>query len=99
MGLATSFVFLTLVIGPLLGLFVAVTGLRDGFDGRSRAAVGGGMLIGIGGFYLYGALNTLISCQGQDVCGGASPLPLFGFAMVLVALGLLVEGITLVRGN
>jgi hypothetical protein len=94
LGFATSLVFLLIIIGPLLGLGLAIAELRSGFDGRSRANVGGGLLIGIGSVYLLEALNTLNSCQGQDVCGGASALPFLGFAVVVLALGLLVEGIT-----
>lgn len=97
LGLFTSFVFLLILIGPLLGLSMAVTGLRGGFDGRSRAAAGGGLLIGMGGVYLYGVLNTLISCQGQEVCGGTSALPFLGLALLVLALGVLVEGVSLSR--
>jgi hypothetical protein len=94
LGFGTSLVFLLIIVGPLLGLGLALAGLRGGIDRRSRANVGGGVLIGMGSFYVLGALNTLDSCQGQDVCGGASALPLLGFAIVILAVGLLVEGIT-----
>jgi hypothetical protein len=94
LGFATSLVFLLIIIGPLLGSGLAVAGLRSGLDGRSRANVGSGLLIGIGSVYLLEALNTLNSCQGQDVCGGTSALPFLGFAVVVLALGLLVEGNT-----
>lgn len=94
LGFATSLVFLLIIIGPLLGSGLAIAGLRSGLDRRPRANVGGGMLIGIGSVYLLEAFNTLNSCQGQDVCGGASALPFLGFAVVVLALGLLVEGIT-----
>ena len=97
LGFATSLVFLLIIIGPLLGLGLAVAGLRSGLDGRPRATVGGGLLIGVGSVYLLGALNTLNSCQGQDVCGGASALPFLGFAVAVLAVGLLVEGITFAR--
>lgn len=97
LGIATSFFFLLIIIGPLLGLGFAIVGLSSGFDGRSRASGGGGLLIGMGSVYLFGALNTLTSCQGQDVCGGASALPFLGFAVVVLAVGLLVEGITFAR--
>ena len=98
LGFATSLVFLLIIIGPLLGLGLAIAGLRSGLDGRSRANVGGGLLIGIGSVYLLEALNTLNSCQGQnDVCGDASALPFLGFAVAVLAVGLLVEGITFAR--
>lgn len=100
LAFATSFLFLLILIGPVLGLGIGVTGLRDGAEGRLRAAAGGGLLIGLGGVYLYGALNTLISCQGhEDVCGGVIALPLLVFALVLLALGVVVEAISFARGR
>ena len=99
LGIATSFFFLLIIIGPLLGLGFAIIGLGSGSDGRSRARAGDGLLIGMGSVYLLGALNTLTSCQGQDVCGGASALPFLGFAVVILAVGLLVEGITIARNH
>jgi hypothetical protein len=97
LGLATSLVFLLIIFGPLLGLGLAIAGLRGGLDGRPRANVGGGLLIGMGIVYLLDAVNTLNSCQGQDVCGGASALPFLGFAVAVLAVGLLLEGITFAR--
>jgi hypothetical protein len=98
LGFGTSLVFLLIIIGPILGLGLAIAGLRIGLDGRSRANLGGGMLIGMGSVYLLGALNTLNSCSGpEDVCGDSSALPFVGFAVVVMALGLLIEGITFAR--
>ncbi|MGH2511474.1 MAG: hypothetical protein ACRDGQ_02175, partial [Candidatus Limnocylindrales bacterium] len=97
LGLATSLIFLLIVLGPVLGLVLAFAALRSGIDGRPRAIVSGGLLIGTGSVYLLGALNTVNSCQGQDVCGGTSAVPFLGFAVAVLAVGLLVEGITFVR--
>ncbi len=97
LAFGTSLIFALLIIGPILGLGLALAGLRSGLDGRTQAILGGGLLIGMGTIYLVEALNTLNSCQGQDVCGGASALPFLGFAVVVLALGLLVESITLTR--
>lgn len=94
LGFGTSLVFLLIIVGPVIGVGLSIAGLTGGMDRRSRANVGGGLLIGMGGFYVLGAINTLESCQGQDVCGGASALPLLGFGLVIVAVGVLVEGIT-----
>jgi hypothetical protein len=85
-----------IIIGPLLGLGLAIAGFKGGLDGRSQASVGGGLLIGTGSVYLLEAVNTFNACQGPgDVCGGdpASALPFLGWAVVVLALGLLVEGI------
>ena len=58
------------------------------------------MLIGMGSAYLFGALNTLNSCSGPaDVCGDTSALPFLGFAVVVLALGLFVEGVAVARGR
>ena len=97
LGLATSLVFFLIVVGPLLGLGLAIAALRLGPDGRPQANVGGGLLIGTGSVYLLEAYNTLNECQGQDVCGGASALPLLGFAVAVLVLGLLIEGMTFAR--
>ena len=97
LGLATSLVFLLIIIGPLLGLSIAVTGLRGGVDGRSSAAAGGGLLIGMGGVYLDEAINTLISLQGQEAGGGASALPFLALALFVLAAGVSVEAVSLAR--
>ncbi len=97
LGLATSLVFLLIIVGPLVGLGLAIAALRRGTDGRPQANVGGGLLIGTGSVYLLGAFNTLNACQGQDVCGGASAVPLLGFAVAVLLVGLLIEGIMFAR--
>jgi hypothetical protein len=98
LGFATSLTILVIIFGPLLGLALAIAGLRSGLDGRSRANVGGGLLIGMGSVYLVGAINTFNSCNGEnDVCGDARALPFLGFAVVVLALGLLAVGITFAR--
>jgi hypothetical protein len=91
-------VFLLIIIGPLLGLGLAIAGLRSGIDGRSRANRGGGLLIGMGSVYLLEAVNTFNSCNGpNDVCGDASALPFLGFAVAILVVGLVVEGISFTR--
>jgi hypothetical protein len=97
LGLATSLVFVLIVAGPLLGFGLALAALRSGIDGRPRANASGGLLIGTGSVYLLEAFNTVNSCQGQDVCGGASAVPFLGFAIAVLAVGLLIEGITIAR--
>ena len=97
LGLATSLVFFLIVVGPLLGLGLAIAALTSGMDDRPQANVGGGLLIGTGSVYLLEAVNTLNSCQGQDVCGGASAVPFLGFAFAVLVVGLLIDGITFAR--
>jgi hypothetical protein len=98
LGFGTSLVFLLIIFGPLLGLGMAITGLTSGLNGRSLANVGGGLLIGMGSVYLLGAVNTFNSCQGpNDVCGDASALPFLGFAVAVLAVGLLIEGYSFAR--
>lgn len=100
LGLATSLVFLVIIFGPLLGLGLVIAGLRGGLDGRPLANLGGGLLIGMGIVYLLEAINTLNSCSGpNDVCGDASALPFLGFAIAVLAVGLLLEGITIARAR
>ena len=95
--MATSLVFLLIAVGPLLGLGLAIAALRNGIGGRPRANASGGLLIGTGSVYLLEAFNTVNSCQGQDVCGGTSSLPFLGFAITVLVVGLLIEGITFAR--
>jgi len=97
LGLATSLIFLLVIVGPVVGLGLAIAALRRGGDGRPQATAGGGLLIGTGSVYLLGAFNTLNACQGQDVCGGASAVPLLGFAVALLLVGLLIEGVVFAR--
>ena len=97
LGLATSLVFFLIVVGPLLGLGLALAALTSGMDDRPQANVGGGLLVGTGSVYLLEALNTVNSCQGQDVCGGTSAVPFLGFAIAVLVAGLLIEGITFAR--
>ena len=79
-------------------LGMAITGLTSGLNGRSLANVGGGLLIGMGSVYLLEAVNTFNSCQGpNDVCGDASALPFLGFAVAVLAVGLLIEGYSFAR--
>ena len=97
LGLATSLLFVLIIVGPLLGFGLAFAAFRSGIDGRPRANVSGGLLIGTGTVYLLEAFNTVNSCQGQDVCGGASSVPFLGFAIAVLVVGLLIEGITFTR--
>jgi hypothetical protein len=99
LGIATSLMFWLILIGPLVGLALALSDRRGGSVGTARAGTGGGLLIGAGGVYLLGAINTLYSCQGQDVCGGASVLPFAGYAVAVLATGLVVAGIALTRSD
>jgi hypothetical protein len=99
LGIGTSFYFLLILFGPLVGLGLAIIGMRGGFSARSISSVGGGLLIGAGSVYLLGALNTLYSCQGPDACGGANPLPLLGYALAILGGGLLVAGVTMTQNE
>lgn len=97
LALATSLVFLVIIFGPVLGLALAIAGLRGGSKGRPRANFGSGLLVGMGTVYLLEAINTLTACQGQEVCGGASALPFLGLAVAVLVVGLLLEGIVIAR--
>jgi len=97
LGLGTSLVFPLIAIGPGLGLWLGSSGLGDGPAGRSRVATGAGLLIGAGSVYLVGAVNTLMSCWGQEVCGGTSVLPFLGYAVLLLAIGVALEALGVSR--
>jgi hypothetical protein len=100
LAFGTSFVFFLIIIGPLVGLALAIAGLSGGLEGRSRANIGSGMLIGMGCVYLLEAVNSFNSCNGpNDVCGDTSALLFVGFAVVVLTVGLLLEGITVARAR
>jgi hypothetical protein len=100
LAFGTSFVFFLIIFGPLVGLSLAIAGFSGGLEGRSRANIGSGMLIGTGGVYLLEAVNSFNSCHGpNDVCGDTSALMFVGFAVVVLTVGLLLEGITVARAR
>lgn len=94
LGIATSVLFLLIIGVPLLGIYIGAIGLRGEPRDVSYTAAGAGLLLGSGGVYLYGALNTLISCYGSSVCGGASALPFLAWAVVIVTVGVVLAGVT-----
>ena len=75
LGIATSFLFPMVIAAPILGFAISVAGLRETPIGLSRSLGGAGLLLGAGCVYMYGAVNTLVSCDGSTVCGGTSALP------------------------
>lgn len=55
---------------------------------RSYLAQAAGTLVGAGSIFLYGATNTVATCQRtDDFCGNANVLPLLGLALGMLALG------------
>ena len=83
---------------PVLGLPLAVgtpiaLAVRAGLVRRERSrhlAEIAGVLLGSGGLFLFGALNTVAACQGtNDFCGNANVVPLFALALGMIVLGTL----------
>lgn len=98
LGLATSFFFLLVVVGPLLAVAISAASLREVPPNRQLSAFGAGVLVGMGTVYGLGAINTLIACQGStEVCGGVSALPLAGVAIAVLTLGVMAAVITAIR--
>lgn len=97
LGIATSLLFLMIVAAPLLGIAISLAGWRANPTDLPRTAAGAGLLLGSGGVYLYGALNTLISCSGSSVCGGASALPFLAWALAIVAIGVVMAALAFGR--
>ena len=49
------------------------------------------LLIGAGGAFLYGVVNTVAACQGTaDFCGSANVIPLLALAAGLIPVGSLL---------
>ena len=99
LAVATSLLFLLIILVPLIGISIGLQGLRGRPRDPSSTAAGGGLLLGAGAVYLYGALNTLISCGDSAVCGGASALPLLAWALVILVVGAVMSGITFWQGS
>ena len=97
LGIATSLLFLMIAAAPLLGIAISVAGWREDPADLPRTAAGAGLLLGSGGVFLYGALNTLISCSGSAVCGGASALPFLAWALGIVAVGVVMAALAFGR--
>ena len=97
LGIATSLLFVMIVAAPLLGIAIGMAALREDPADLQRTAAGAGLLLGSGGVYLYGALNTLSSCSDSSICGGASALPLLAWALVIVAVGVVMAALAFGR--
>lgn len=93
-GLLVSFMVVVSIAAIIAVLVVGIGGLlrRD----RRRSALASGILLGSGGLYLYGAINTLEACL-DDRCGGGNPWPLLLFAIVIVGVGLATGAMALRR--
>jgi len=99
LGIATSVMFLLIIGVPLLGIVISVAGLRWEPGEPAYTAAGAGLLLGNGSVYLFGALNTLISCSGSSVCGGDSAVPFLAWAVVIVTVGVVLAGVTVIFGR
>lgn len=101
-GRAVGDVLIAIVVGLAVGLSVPfapavsiavivatlVLGIRSLVEGDARRArLASGALVGSGAVYLYGAIVTVTACL-DDRCGGADPVPLVPFAVVVLAGGL-----------
>lgn len=75
----------------LATIALAVRSLAERVAGRARLA--GGVLVGSGAVYLYGAIVTTTACL-DDRCGGASPVPLAVFAALVVAAGIVAGALS-----
>ena len=91
-GLLVS--FLPVVsIGLIVAVFVlAVAGLIRR-DSRS-SALAAGALVGAGGVYVLGAINTTLACL-DGRCGGADPWPLALLAVAVFVFGLVTSALSL----
>jgi hypothetical protein len=76
-----------LAVGVVIALARAV---RRPDERRHEIRTLGGLLIGSGALFTFGALMVIVRCASTtDFCGRANPFPLLGGGVVLLALGLL----------
>jgi hypothetical protein len=92
LGLLVSFLPVVSIALIVAVLVLAAAGLirRD----SRRSALAAGALVGSGGVYVYGAINTTLACL-DDRCGGADPWPLVLFAVAVFGFGLVTSALTL----
>jgi hypothetical protein len=95
LGFASSLLFMLVIAGPFLGVVMGLIALRTHPRDPSRMAGSAGLLVGVGGVYLYGAYNTLVPCYGSSVCGGDSALPLLAWALLILAAGIAMGAVAL----
>jgi hypothetical protein len=93
LGLLVSFLPVASIALIVAMLVLAAAGLirRD----SRRSALAAGALVGSGGVYVYGAINTTLACL-DDRCGGADPWPLVLFAVAVFGFGLVTIALSLV---
>lgn len=77
-----------------LGTPIALT-VRARLVDRDRSrmwAETGGVLLGSGGLFLFGAANTIVACEGTtDFCGNANVVPLLALAVAMIILGMIIS--------
>ena len=79
---------LPLAVGTPIALAVRTRLVRR--ETSRQLAEISGVLLGSGGIFLFGALNTVAACEGtDDFCGNANVVPLFALALGMIVLGIL----------
>jgi len=83
------------VIGMLVATGASI--VRKGRDDRATAYPSGA-LVGVGGLFLLGVINTTASCiDTADFCGQANLAPLLVLALAALGIGALATARLLVR--
>lgn len=78
---------LPLAVGTPIALALRAAQVRS--EGSRRLTEVAGVLLGSGGVFLFGALNTIAACQRtDDFCGNANVVPLFALALGMIVLGI-----------
>ena len=103
-GVATSFLLELLVVAAFIVLGVGAVALlagalRDRAGRPRRLAVLSGFLGGASVLFVYGSINTLVSCvQTEDFCGDANAgaFVAFSFGLVVAAI---VTGVAAIQSS
>jgi hypothetical protein len=91
-----SAVIAFVLIGLLLA--TAVVAIFNRSIGPSWTAFLAGALTGVGGTFLFGAINTIQAClQTDNFCGQTVVWPLLTLALVLLVAGLIVSVVVVAR--
>ncbi len=96
-GLLVEFVPLVLFAG-LMVLAVAWTVREVARADPLGASFWSGILLGVGGLFTYGVVNSIVPCLNTaDYCGGSNDWPLIGFTLAILATGTVGAVTTLIR--
>lgn len=100
LGLLAVQVFVLLFLLPIVAIGVVWSARTTPSITPDSVATSAGILVGMGSILLLGSGNTYLACrQTEDFCGNANVIPLTGYAVVLLVVGVLAAVTTVRRAQ